>query len=308
MRLNVKKYLKEATGPEGFIGFESDIEAMTNATSNPGIANPQNYAGAFGSLYQNQPNYKPVKTLDQEQVDQLQTAVFSYLSGEFIDPRQPLYNVKVKLNHLGLDFDITKNTTLNPGRLAFKLSRFGQKFGTTPTNDLSKGFDKGTDYTDSLLTMDLVQSQAGKYYFRNIKIEQTGNTGMQAENFYSLMAQHDYLAENVFKPIVLNLIEKAERNELTDKIIEQQLGFIIERATKHLNIMINEEDKNNLTKGLYKMIFEEKEEMGEMETIEKLSAKQAKSSGKKSPSEQRRSNRAKRIALMKKQMEEKKNK
>lgn len=278
MKFNVKKYLGEATGAEGYMGFESDSEVTPQPYQ--GIADPKNSMGAFGTLHQNQAAFQPLKTIDQQQLDQLQASIFAYLSGEFLDPRQALYNVKVKLNHLGLDFDFNKNIEINPGRISLKLSRFGQKFGTTPTTDLSKGFDTGTDYTDSVLSFDLTKSQSGKYYFRNISIGQQAGANLQAEGFYSQIASNDELYEKIIKPILLNLMENAQNDTLTEEMLEKQLSFIVERSSKKLSLELNENDIKNLTMGLYKILFEETEGSraaeGSMDRINKM----AKATGK----------------------------
>lgn len=276
MKFNFKKNLLEETGPEGYMGFEADAEVTEIPYQ--GMSDPRNSMGAFGSMHQNQKAFKPLKTIDQQQLDQLQSSVFAYLAGEFLDPRQALYNVKVKLNHMGLDFTFNKNIVLNPGPVTFKLSRFGEKFGTTPTTDLSKGFDRGTDYTDSALSFDLVKSPSGKYYFRNVRLEQAQG-GLQIENFFNQIASDEHLYENIMKPIMLNLLEKAMNEDLTEEVLERQLGFIIERSAKKLGVELNEESSSNLTKALYRMMLEqsgsEKAE-GSMDRINKM----AKASGK----------------------------
>ena len=302
MKFNVKNYLQEATGSEGYMGFESDSEVAPQPYQ--GIADPRHSMGAFGTVNQNQAGFRAMKSLDKQQIDQLQASVFAYLAGEFLDYRQPLYNVKVRLNHMGLDFDFSNKIELTPGRVSFKLSRFGQKFGTTPTNNLMQGFDTGTDYTDSVLSFDLTQSPSGKYSFRNVNISQPGTQGMQAESFYATIAQDEHLYENIFKPVILNLLEK---EELSESVIQQQLEFIVERSAKYLNVSLTEADVDNLSKGLYKIVTEQSEprgtaenrvgsgaERGEMANINAL----AKASGK-DPGKMRRDRRRLMLARLK---------
>lgn len=254
MKFNLKQYLAEQSE---YVGFSSDTDvAPTPLAPQPyqGIADPKHSMGALATVHQNQADFKVKKSMDQQQLDQLQTSVFAYLAGEFLDPRQALYNVKVKLNHMGLDFDFNKNIELKEGSNTFVLSRFGQKFGTTPTNNLMQGFDRGTDYTDSSLTFDLMKSQSGKYYFRNVKLEQGSTQSVQAESVYAAIANDEYIFENIFKPIVLNLLEKAQNDSLDQDTFEKQVNFIVERSTKHLGIELNESEKENVSKGLAKLI------------------------------------------------------
>jgi hypothetical protein len=287
MKFNIKQILREEnSGPDGgFIGYASDAENLGVYTGK-GITDPRGSIGGFGTIYQNQANFKVQKAMQPNTMDQVQSGIFSYLAGSFSDPKQALYNLKVKLNHMGLDFDVNNTTQLNPGQNTFKLSYYGEKFGTTPTNDLMKGFDRGQDYTDVILSFNLQKLQSGNYVFRDISLGYEGaapsGEQMQAENFYNFIASDEHICEKVFKPIALNLLEKADSNELDESVALRQLTFVIERAAKYLELELNEDTTNHLAVGLFKMLFEEENKAMENKTgsdIDALARAKAKTGG-----------------------------
>jgi hypothetical protein len=64
----------------------------------------------------------------------------SYMAGDY---KFVLRELRVRLNHIGLDFDSEKQLVEGENRIKVKLH--GDTFGTTPTTDLMKGFDHGED-------------------------------------------------------------------------------------------------------------------------------------------------------------------
>jgi hypothetical protein len=283
MKFNPKQFLSEGSGPAGgYLGYASDAEVNTG-TQYQGMSDPKQSTGAFGSVFQNKATFRPMKSMDQIQLDQIHAAIFSYLSGCFLDPRQALYNLKVKLNHMGLDFDFNRNTPINDGQMSLVLSRYGQKFGTTPTTDLRQGFDRGQDYTNVALSFKITRDPSGQYSFTNINLGnasaptaeqyEPANKPMQAESFYHYIGSDDYISEKVFKPILLNLVEKVQNETLTESDIQTQLSFIVERAAKRLNMTLSEQDVIHLTEGMFKILFEENEPITKQNQGKKSSAK-----------------------------------
>ena len=264
MKFNIKAHIKEAG--EGFLGDISDAESLPLNTGN-GITDPSK-SGSFGSKHQNTSNFKPSKNISSQELDQIHSLIYTYLSGPQDEPRQALYGLKVRLNHVGLDFEFNRNMPLPVGPVSFKLTRYGEKFGTTPTTNLMKdGFDKGTDYTNINLTMTLNQDQSKRYNFSNINLtpENTAsvaimipvNSKMTAESVYNFMASDEDFCQNIFKPILTNLYEKVDNNTLTDLDLRNKTSFMIERVAKKLNLELSENDMNILIDGLVKQIFSE---------------------------------------------------
>jgi hypothetical protein len=86
-----------------------------------------------------------------------------FLNHFFSKPTQnPHYEVaqlKARLNHLRLDFDFDNTKPLNPVE-NYKVSH-GFVFGATPTTDLSKGFDSGSDMPTYNLEIRTVKTEDG---------------------------------------------------------------------------------------------------------------------------------------------------
>jgi len=281
MKFNAKKFLTETTaesyysklkineensGPDGgYIGYASDAEAAYGHNY-AGISDPKNLSGSFGTVFQNKLDFKPLKSMDNTQLSYVNAAIMSYLTGTFADPRQALYNLRVKINHLGLDFDFNRNSQIIEGPMTLQLSRFGQKFGTTPTNDLRVGFDRGTDYTGIALSFTVRKDPSNQYYFENVRLGQTQGQQMQSENFYSAIANDEYLYENVMKPIMLNIMEKADDDTLTEDQLDQYLSFIVERAAMKFEMDLTEESLSELIDGLHNLIFEEEKQEKQIPT------------------------------------------
>jgi len=257
------------TGPEGYLGDISDIETHYPYTGK-GMSDPRQSIGAFGSKYQNGAGFKANKTDTPAQLDQLLSFIYTYLSGTHHDPRHALYGLKVRLNHAGYDFDFNNKIQLIEGPVSFRLSRFGEKFGTTPTTDLTKEpFDRGADYTDVALNFTLTKDPSGSYYFKDLTLGQGSNQPMQnelsqqmtAESFYQYIALDEDFGQKVFNPILINLYEKMEKNIFDEADALNKLSFVVERAAARLNLDLSKNDISVLAEGMNKQLFSEADEL-----------------------------------------------
>jgi len=262
---------EDATPDAGYMGQISDAEVLPVYTGR-GINDPTKQ-GSFGTVHQNRANFRPSKSIQSPELDQIHSMIYTYLSGVHEDPRQALYGLKVRLNHLGLDFEFNRNVELPIGPVVLKLTRYGQKFGTTPTTNLMKdGFDRGEDYTNISLQMNLMQDASKRFYFDNINLvpDTTAKvtvmtpvpSKMTAENVFNYMASDEDFCENVLKPVAINLYEKMENDEITPEEFDRKINFIIERAGKKLGLVFSDEDKTILSEGLAKQILSEEEDEG----------------------------------------------
>ena len=281
---------EDATPDAGYMGQISDAEVLPVYTGR-GINDPTKQ-GSFGTVHQNRAGFKPSKTIQSQELDQIHSMIYTYLSGVHEDPRQALYGLKVRLNHLGLDFEFNRNIPLPVGPVVFKLSRYGEKFGTTPTTNLMQdGFDRGQDYTNISLQMNLMQDASKRFYFDNINLVPDTNVNvtvmtpvkMTAESVFHYMASDEDFCENVLKPVAINLYEKMESNEITEEEFDRKINFIIERAAKKLDITFSDSDKTILAEGLAKEILREEQEKltgrEEQSDVSRIDA-MAKASGK----------------------------
>jgi len=93
-----------------------------------------------------------------------------YLAGSYLagDHKLALRELRVRLNHIGLDFDSEKELVEGENRIKVKLH--GDTFGTTPTTDLMKGFDHGEDLPSLTLMLNYNHDKNTEMCYMNGKI------------------------------------------------------------------------------------------------------------------------------------------
>lgn len=93
-----------------------------------------------------------------------------YLAGSYLagDHKLALRELRVRLNHIGLDFDSEKEIVEGENRIKVKLH--GDTFGTTPTTDLMKGFDHGEDLPSLTLMLNYNHDKNTEMCYMNGKI------------------------------------------------------------------------------------------------------------------------------------------
>lgn len=107
-----------------------------------------------------------------------------FLNHFFSKPTQnPHYEVaqlKSRLNHLRLDFNFDNTKPLNPVE-NYKVTH-GFVFGTTPTTDLSKGFDTGSDLAVYNLEIRTVKTEDGFKMEGRLSHPENISEGMKKRN------------------------------------------------------------------------------------------------------------------------------
>lgn len=107
----------------------------------------------------------------------------TFAQKDYLDPRSAFALLRAKLNLAGLDFQFNPNVPLLVDtEMQFPLTRFGGTFGTSPTHDLSKGFET-TDGISEFnngkglqLVVVITRMGANGLYKFNIRLEETGGT------------------------------------------------------------------------------------------------------------------------------------
>jgi len=111
-------------------------------------------------------DYGVHRTENPEQLQRLQAFLNAFTSREYLEPRSALSLLRVKLNLAGLDFDFHGKTDVKFGQtMSFPLKKFGGTFGTSPTHDLSNGFEvtDGFDGNSLTLVITIRESDSGLY-------------------------------------------------------------------------------------------------------------------------------------------------
>jgi hypothetical protein len=140
-----KTLIKQITESESFGG------TVFNGFSDP---SPRSALSPQGTFYA----FK-----NPEQLARLNSYISSYLSGSYLNPKEALKELGAKLAAsvgVVLVFDNTKELKVGVNNILVRV--FGEKFGVTPTTDLTKQpFDRGEDYPDLVLRFNLMQQPNG---------------------------------------------------------------------------------------------------------------------------------------------------
>jgi hypothetical protein len=97
--------------------------------------------------------------LTSEGLFRINTFINNELSKGILNPHSTIATLKVKLNHLNLDFPFNNSTPIETTN-EFEVSH-GDVFGVTPTTDLMNGFDRGQDLPKYKLTIAVLKSPQG---------------------------------------------------------------------------------------------------------------------------------------------------
>jgi len=77
-----------------------------------------------------------------------------------LNPHYDISQLRARLNHLNMDFDFNSNMPLQEVN-NFVVTQGGNAFGVTPTTDLSKGFDTGSDLPQYNLEIRMLKIDGG---------------------------------------------------------------------------------------------------------------------------------------------------
>ena len=107
-----------------------------------------------------------------DSISRLNAFIHKFLMGSYLDVNAPVIELRSRLNHAGLDFpfDGTK-IKLNPGINTFPLKLYGDVFGTTPTTDLSKGFDRGNNLPNMIMQINCSYDEDSCMWYLSGKIK-----------------------------------------------------------------------------------------------------------------------------------------
>ena len=125
-----------------------------------------------------QDKVRPVDYNKEDDLERINAFISAFTSRSYLDPKSALYVLRAKMNLANVDFDLNKSTELETNKeYEFPLKRFGGSFGTSPTHDLSTGFEvtNGFDGRNFVLKL-MVQSSGGEtkkapYYIKASIVE-----------------------------------------------------------------------------------------------------------------------------------------
>ena len=216
---------------------------------------------------------------DPEQLARLNAFANSFLGGTYLDPKEPLKELAGRIGQLGLSMKFNNNVKLAVGENHIPLSVFGDKFGVTPTTDLSQGFDTGEDYPDMLLCFTLLQTKTG-YVFTDIYVKsqictdcpqevgsEHDNTHAPTLTIQAVPQNESYITEEkdtarvvelflsksagktILQPIYQSLKSLKKRGKYTKEIASKRFHYAVTSAVRRLSskdniVSLNDEQKN----------------------------------------------------------------
>ena len=216
---------------------------------------------------------------DPEQLSRLNAFANSFLGGTYLDPKEPLKELAGRIGQLGLSMKFDNNVKLAVGENHIPLTVFGDKFGVTPTTDLSQGFDTGEDYPDMLLCFTLLQTKTG-YVFTDIYVKsqictdcpqevgsEHDNTHAPTLTIQAVPQNESYITEekdtarvielflsksagkSILQPIYQSLKSLKKRGKYTKEIATKRFHYAVTSAVRRLSskdniVSLNDEQKN----------------------------------------------------------------
>jgi hypothetical protein len=117
--------------------------------------------------------------LTSEGLHRINSLINNHLAKGVLNPHATIAELKVKLNHMNLDFPFDNNTEVTPSN-TYSVSH-GDVFGVTPTTNLMAGFDRGQDLPKYKLTINMGKNEYG--YSLNGKLEPADSTIAEAVEY-----------------------------------------------------------------------------------------------------------------------------
>jgi len=137
-------------------------EYFTGYPTTIGNAQSQEYQGVFGPFdaeaVQGQDRLDPRTA---EGLDRLNSFLRYFFRRATLNPHNDIVNLRARLNHMNLDFPFDNTQSVQPEQ-NFLVGKT-EVFGTTPTTDLSKGFDTGSDVPVFNLNIKVDKGEDGHY-------------------------------------------------------------------------------------------------------------------------------------------------
>ena len=222
---------------------------------------------------------------DPEQLARLNAFANSFLGGTYLDPKEPLKELAGRIGQLGLSMKFNNNVKLAVGENHIPLAVFGDKFGVTPTTDLSQGFDIGEDYPDMLLCFTLLQTKTG-YVFTDVYVKsqictdcpqevgtEHDNTHAPTLTIQAVPQNESYITEekdtarvvelflsksagkSILQPIYQSLKSLKKRGKYTKEIANKRFEYAVNTAIRRLSskdniLSLTDEQKNRATNRL----------------------------------------------------------
>lgn len=126
-----------------------------------GNAQNQEYGSVLSPIdAQSVESNKVLKASTAEGLHRLNNFINYFFKRTTLNPANEVNNLRVRLNHMNLDFPFDANSKLEEVN-NFVVTEGGSSFGVTPTTDLSQGFDTGKDLRKYNLQIRVMKTDDG---------------------------------------------------------------------------------------------------------------------------------------------------
>jgi hypothetical protein len=200
-----------------------------------------------------------------DSLNRINAFIHKFLKGDYIDPEGAVRDLKVRLNHFGLDFEFSKKEELTPGENKFEVLVNGDVSGATPTTDLSKGFDKGEDLPKLTLTINVIFNETTGMYEMdgklssasvNENVEEVNEAKDPAKSVMHYIMRNDTVKDKVLKPVYNHLSQKEKKGKLSMDDMRKELYFVVNTALRKMNagdsskVTLSQKDKSRVVSDL----------------------------------------------------------
>ena len=121
----------------------------------------QEYGGVFGPVDAEVVQGKDrLNAKTAEGLHRINVFLAHFFRRTSLNPQNDVAQLKARLNHLNLDFDFDNTKPIEPIN-NYIVTEGGNAFGVTPTTDLSKGFDTGSDLPQYNLEVRVSKTDTG---------------------------------------------------------------------------------------------------------------------------------------------------
>jgi hypothetical protein len=198
-------------------------------------------------------------------LNRINAFIHKFLKGDYIDPEGAVRDLKVRLNHFGLDFEFSKKEELTPGENKFEVLVNGDVSGATPTTDLSKGFDKGEDLPKLTLTINVIFNETTGMYEMdgklssasvNENVEEVNEAKDPAKSVMHYIMRNDTVKDKVLMPVYNHLSQKEKKGKLSMDDMRKELYFVVNTALRKMNagdsskVTLSQKDKSRVVSDL----------------------------------------------------------
>lgn len=217
---------------------------------------------------------------NEENLEKINAFVQNFLADSTLYPKARLEQLRVRLNHIGLDFDCNKGVEMEEGTYTYPVEYFGRGYGYHPTTGEIGEFDYGEAKLGTPLQLEVYKEGDGTYNMSG-RISFAGDeeeddlVGEALELLLNI--DND---EELFESKILPAFESVEEvdEEGLDRVFRGIL-YGVRSAAKKYEMDIDEETIEDVALYILEDVFSEEED-DEVEELDELKMPKRDASGR----------------------------